>query len=183
MVNTSSEYFHVLFYDIKYISKGHCNTESEIFACVFPFFHIPHPFLSKCMLRMRKRRKSNLIRIYFWRTKVSEAVCKCDWHNVRSYLFFNVRKFQTQCAVTLMLALKMAVVNKCLNGLIEVVGTLNIIKLNYRRFYSLIVFIIVLLQTILTQIVRENVFKIKTVRVNVVTLKSCKHVVCYIAYV
>ncbi len=72
----------------------------------------------------------------------------------------------------------MAVVNKCLNGLIEVVGTLNIIKLNYRRFYSLIVFIIVLLQTILTQIVRENVFKIKTVRVNVVTLKSCKHVVC-----
>ncbi len=30
----------------------------------------------------------------FWRTKVSEAVCKRDWHNVRSYLFFNMRKFQ-----------------------------------------------------------------------------------------
>ncbi len=30
-----------------------------------------------------------------------EAVCKRDWHNVRSYLFFNVRKFRTQCAETL----------------------------------------------------------------------------------
>ncbi len=33
---------------------------------------------------------------FFWRTKVSEAVCKCDWHNVRSYLFFKVRKFRTK---------------------------------------------------------------------------------------
>ncbi len=37
---------------------------------------------------------------FFWRTKVSEAVCKRDWHNVRSYLFFYVRKFRTQCAET-----------------------------------------------------------------------------------
>ncbi len=37
---------------------------------------------------------------FFWRTKVSEAVRKRDWHNVRSYLFFNVRKFRTQCAET-----------------------------------------------------------------------------------
>ncbi len=51
------------------------HTESEIVACVFPFFRIPHPFLSKCMQRMRKRRKSNLIRI-----------------------FFEGRKFQRQCA-------------------------------------------------------------------------------------
>ncbi len=28
--------------------------------------------------------------ILFWWTKVSEAVCKRDWHNVRSYLFFNI---------------------------------------------------------------------------------------------
>ncbi len=33
---------------------------------------------------------------FFWQTKVSEAVCKRDWHNVRSYLFFNVRKFRTK---------------------------------------------------------------------------------------
>ncbi len=33
---------------------------------------------------------------FFWRTKVSEAVCKRDWHNMRSYLFFNVRKFRTK---------------------------------------------------------------------------------------
>ncbi len=37
---------------------------------------------------------------FFWRTKVSEAVCKRDWHNERSYLFFNVWKFRTQCAET-----------------------------------------------------------------------------------
>ncbi len=51
------------------------HTEYEIFACVFPFFRIPHPFLSKRMQRMRKRRKSNLIRI-----------------------FFDGRKFRRQCA-------------------------------------------------------------------------------------
>ncbi len=53
------------------------HTESEIFACVFPFFRIHHPFLSKCMQRMRKRRKSNLIQI-----------------------FFDGRKFRTQCTET-----------------------------------------------------------------------------------
>ncbi len=31
---------------------------------------------------------------FLWWTKVSEAVCKRDWHNVRLYLFFDVRKFQ-----------------------------------------------------------------------------------------
>ncbi len=49
-----------------------------------------------------KRKKSNTIRIFLWRTKISEAVCKRDWHNVRSYLFFNVRKIRTQCAMALM---------------------------------------------------------------------------------
>ncbi len=54
------------------------HTESEIFACVFPFFCILHPFLSKCMQRMRKRRKSNLIRIFVrkFRTKSSDSVCR-----------------------------------------------------------------------------------------------------------
>ncbi len=42
--------------------------------------------------------------IFLWRTKVSEAVCKRDWHNVRSYLFFNVQKFWTQCAMAFTLA-------------------------------------------------------------------------------
>ncbi len=37
--------------------------------------------------------------IFLWQTKVSEAVCKRDWHNVRSYLFFNVLKFRTQCTM------------------------------------------------------------------------------------
>ncbi len=43
-----------------------------------------------------KRRKSNPIQFCLWRTKISEAVCKRDWHNVRSYLFFNVRIFRTK---------------------------------------------------------------------------------------
>ncbi len=46
-----------------------------------------------------KRKKSNPIRIFLWRMKISEAVCKRDWHNVRSYLFFNVQKIWTQCAM------------------------------------------------------------------------------------
>ncbi len=37
---------------------------------------------------------------FLWRMKVSEAVCKRDWHNMRSYLFFNVWIFGTQCAMT-----------------------------------------------------------------------------------
>ncbi len=43
---------------------------------------------------------------FFWRTKVSEAVCKCDWHNVRSYLFFNVRKFRTKISYSVCRDLK-----------------------------------------------------------------------------
>ncbi len=43
---------------------------------------------------MRKRRKSNLIKpAFLWRTKVSEALCKRDWHNMRLYLFCNEQKF------------------------------------------------------------------------------------------
>ncbi len=37
--------------------------------------------------------------VFLWQTKVSEAVCKRDWHNVRSYLFFNLLKFRTQCTM------------------------------------------------------------------------------------
>ncbi len=29
-----------------------------------------------------------------WRTKVLEAVWERDWHNMRSYLFFNVHTFR-----------------------------------------------------------------------------------------
>ncbi len=43
-----------------------------------------------------KKIKPDPIFLYIWWTNVSEAVCKCDWHNVRSYLFFNVQIFQTR---------------------------------------------------------------------------------------
>ncbi len=38
-----------------------------------------------------KFRKLNPIRILLWWTKDSEAVCKHDGHNMRSYLFFNMQ--------------------------------------------------------------------------------------------
>ncbi len=52
--------------------------------------------LSKCLLRMRKTQKIEPDPNCLCWTKVLEAVCKCDWHNMRSYLFFNVRKFWTK---------------------------------------------------------------------------------------
>ncbi len=56
--------------------------------------------LSKCLLRMRKTQKIEPDPHFFlWWMKVSEAVCKCDWHSVRSYLFFNVQKFWTLYAM------------------------------------------------------------------------------------
>ncbi len=63
------------------------------------FFRIPLPFQSKCE-KMRNRWKTNLIWIFSWWKKVSKAVCKCNWHSVRSYLFFNVWQFRTHCAMT-----------------------------------------------------------------------------------
>ncbi len=43
--------------------------------------------------------------IFFWRTKVSEAVCKRDWQCEVVFIFFTCenigRKYRTQCAVTL----------------------------------------------------------------------------------
>ncbi len=60
-----------------------------------------------CLPRMRKKlnKKSNPMNFFLWRTKISVAVCKSDWHNVRSYLFFNVWTFRKKltlfCAMTL----------------------------------------------------------------------------------
>ncbi len=68
--------------------------------CVF--FRIRHLFLSKCLLRMQKRRKSNLIRIFYDGRKIRrQCVNVID----ASYLFFNVRKLT--CAMTFTLSLYM----------------------------------------------------------------------------
>ncbi len=53
----------------------------------------PSKHLSKCLLWCEKLNKSNLIWIFLWRLKISEAVCKRDWHNVRSYLFSMCKNF------------------------------------------------------------------------------------------
>ncbi len=64
---------------------------------------------------------------------------------------------QHKIAIHTLMILRKAFANKCVNGPTKVVRTLNIIT--PRHFHSLIVFIISLLQTILTQTFRENVFK------------------------
>ncbi len=51
------------------LAKRQCNFSFSLNFSVF-FFHVPHPFLSNCMLRMWKFRKSKLIRI-------------CDWQKFR----------------------------------------------------------------------------------------------------
>ncbi len=80
--------------------KAIAHDESEIFACVFSY---SPSFPIKMHATDAKTQKIKPDKNFFWRTKVSEAVCKRDWHNVMSYLFFNVRKFRTQCAETLSL--------------------------------------------------------------------------------
>ncbi len=74
--------------------KDPCSLSLKFSYACFNLIHISHPFLLQCLLRMRIRRKSNLVRIVLLRTKVSEAVCKFDWRNMWSYLFFNMWKFQ-----------------------------------------------------------------------------------------
>ncbi len=59
--------------------SGPCTMSQKL---SYAFFCIRHPFLSKCLLRMRKHRKSNLLRIGLLRTKVTEAMCKRDRHNM-----------------------------------------------------------------------------------------------------
>ncbi len=75
------------------------HTESEIIMCFSVFSYCPS-FPIKMHATDAKTQKIEPDPIFFWRTEVSEAVCKRDWHNVRSYLFFNVRKFRTQCVET-----------------------------------------------------------------------------------
>ncbi len=59
---------------------------------------IRHPFLSKCLLPMRKRRKSNLIQKFvydgrkFWRQCVN--MIYTTWGRI---YFFNVQKFGRKC--------------------------------------------------------------------------------------
>ncbi len=72
------------------------HTESEIFACIFPFFF---SFPIKMHATDAKTQKIEPDRNFFWRTKVSEAVCKRDWQREVVFIFY-VRKCRTQCAET-----------------------------------------------------------------------------------
>ncbi len=73
-------YWHIYWQITRDLRSSH--TESEMFACVFSYS-------SSFPIKMHgKRRKSNLIQIFYDGRKLM------SWHNVRSYLFFNLRKFQ-----------------------------------------------------------------------------------------
>ncbi len=85
-----------------YVRSLHIESEMFVFAGDFfrggggGVFVILCPLLSKCWLRMWKHRRSNLIWVFLGWTKVSEAVCKRDWHNRSSDLFFNKLIFWTR---------------------------------------------------------------------------------------
>ncbi len=87
LINLYSKYLYSL---ICRRVKVHAHEARHFCKCFF-FLHIRHPFRLTCLLQMLKHRKSNLC---LWWTKVSEAVCKCDWHNVRSYLFSTCENFR-----------------------------------------------------------------------------------------
>ncbi len=59
-------------------------------------FSYSSSFPIKMLATDAKRRKSNLIRIFYDGRKFQRH----DWHNVRSYLFFNVQKFWTPMTFT-----------------------------------------------------------------------------------
>ncbi len=80
------------------VMKRSLHTEFGMYVCNFFFFRIHHPFLSKCLIWMRKHRKSNLVRFFFyyylfilWRMKVLEAVCQ--QHEVVFIFIFLVNCF------------------------------------------------------------------------------------------
>ncbi len=79
------------------------HTRSEIFVCVFHIFRIRYPFLSKCLLRMRKRRKSNLI-LFFYDGRKFRRQCVNVIDTTWGRIYFSTcenfgRKFHTQCAI------------------------------------------------------------------------------------
>ncbi len=66
------------------------------FFRLFFFFSYSSSFPIKCLLRMRKRRKSNLIQILFMTDESFWRQCANVIDNARLYLFFNVWKFRTR---------------------------------------------------------------------------------------
>ncbi len=76
------------------------HTESVFFF----FFRIRHPFLSKCLLRMQKRRKSNLIQKKFMTDESfvgSVNMTDTTWGHIYFLTCENFgREYQTQCART-----------------------------------------------------------------------------------
>ncbi len=114
-LSVTSSFSCVKFNIASNLTKSHCTPSSKFSRA---FFHICHPFPSKCMLQMRKRRKSNLIWIFFYDRRKFRRQCINVIDNVRSYLFFTVRKFRTLCAMTLSWTGKLIFSLVCFHGLL-----------------------------------------------------------------
>lgn len=69
--------------------------QSEIFISVFFFFHVRHPFISKCLLGSKNSK--NLTRYNFFYIYMMDEGFRGSVYNmidnVRLSLFFTVRKF------------------------------------------------------------------------------------------
>ncbi len=68
--------------------KGLCILSPTFWNAFFLFSYSSSFPISKCLLWMWKRRKSNLIQFFLWRTKVSGAVYKRDWQHEVVFFFF-----------------------------------------------------------------------------------------------
>ncbi len=69
--------------------KGPCTLRT-----FYLFFFFIFVILSK-YYRCENAENQTWSTFFLWWTKVSETVCKNDWHNVKSCLFFSVPKFRT----------------------------------------------------------------------------------------
>ncbi len=104
MTNFSLCESYDVFLDNRFKVEKHCNFQNSKLPfqskkCIYWNLTAEMTVLSHDNRNPKFCRKSNLIWFIVWWMNVLEAVCKRDWHNMRSYLFFNVRKFRTQCAM------------------------------------------------------------------------------------
>ncbi len=105
--NLESKCTVITFLEIIFSHQHHLSLytpKSKLFVCVFSYSSLSwlmHRNLEHWVKMLATEAKnaenqtpSNFF--FLWPTKVSDTVYKRDWHNVRSYLFFNVRRFWTK---------------------------------------------------------------------------------------
>ncbi len=87
--------------DTAHVSSSSVHTHPRLNILYTLIFSYSSSFPIKMLVTDAKKHKIEPDPNFLMTDEVSEALCKHDWHNVRSYLFFNMRKTRTQCAMTL----------------------------------------------------------------------------------